>query len=132
MSYSPEIITAALQKLGVTVKDGKVSKQEVIAALQKITEASWAEASHLANEKHQKVLDAINEFKEYVSSYSGEDNEAHVAMALKALDCTAHCLSMAHDAASALVHDKEPLETEIEEREIEEIEETPESDEVED
>lgn len=114
---SPEQVTTALTRLGITIKDGKVNKQEVIAALDKLREATASdkmESGHLTEEKHDKVLEAVAEWREYIDGYNQEENKTYREMALKALDCATHCLSMAADACKELKHDEDEIE-EVEE-----------------
>lgn len=106
---SPEQVQTVLAKLGIEVKDGKVNKKEVIAALDKIKEATadTMESGHLTDEKHNKVLDAIAEWRDYIEEYDSAENKMARDMALKALDCAAHCLSMAADSCKELQHDED-------------------------
>ena len=120
---TPEQVQTALAKLNIEVKDGKVNKNEVIAALDRIKEATASdkmESGHLTEEKHDKVLEAIAEWREYIDEYDSAENKMARDMALKALDCAAHCLSMAADSCKELKHDEEEME-EVEEELGEEI-----------
>ena len=96
----------SLAKLNIEVKDGKVSKKAVQAALVKfsqgVVKADTAESGHLTDEKHDKVLEAIAEWREYAEGYDQPENKMARDMCLKALDCAAHCLSMAADACNEM------------------------------
>jgi len=96
-------LTAVLAKLDIKVIDGKVNKTAVIAALDKIrVKADTAESGHMTDEHHNKVLDVIAEWREYTEGYDQPENKMAKDMCLKALDCAAHCLSMAADSCKQL------------------------------
>ena len=105
-----EKLKTILAKLNIEVKDGKVSKQAVQAALKEFGTkvlADTMESGHMTDEKHNAVLDAIGAWREYIDEYDSAENKIARDKALKALDCAAHCLSMAADSCKELKHDED-------------------------
>lgn len=103
---SEEKLKLILAKLNIEVKDGKVSKKAVQAALiqysKGIAKADTAESGHLTDEKHDKVLEAISEWRDYAEGYDKPEDKVAKDMCLKALDLAAHSLSMAADACKEM------------------------------
>lgn len=119
---SKEKLKTILANLNIEVtEDGKVDKKQVQAALDKIkdkaevkAEADTAESGHKTEEYHNSALEAIGEWRAYAESYDQPENAMAKEACLKALDCAAHCLSMAADFCNMLAHDEEGGEEMVE------------------